>query len=313
MKASMHSFLLTSRRLAGSSRLLPPPAPRCRQPPSSARLLRRNGSSSSSSPGGNGSSSSGSPGGDRRSVASTANASRGPVTWGGLVVSTVVAGAVVTYYQMEKERLQTLVTTKQTTVGKPSLGGPWTLVDTNGKPVTDASYRGKFLLLYFGFTRCPDICPSELVKVGSVLDQLGDGIAGGSMKTLFISIDPQRDTLQQLRAYAADFHPAIEYLTGTKDQVKEATKAYRVYYIKADENDQDDEDYLVDHTTVMYLVSPTGEFLEFFTSSVTAAEIAKRIKGHIHAGGGGGSEGDSIGVLDLVKQQLANVGKYFRA
>ncbi len=111
----------------------------------------------------------------RRTFATTVGGGglgRGPVTWSGFLVSTVVAGGVVYYYQVEKERLQTLIATKQTTVGKPSLGGPWTLVRTDGTPVTDGSYRGKFQLLYFGFTRCPDICPSELVKVGSVLDQV---------------------------------------------------------------------------------------------------------------------------------------------
>ena len=143
-----------------------------------------------------------------------------------------MGASCVAYYSIEKDRMQTLVATKQKTVGKPSLGGPWTLVNSEGVPVTDASLRGKYLLFYFGFTRCPDICPSELVKVGNVLDKLPSSVPGGGMETLFISVDPQRDTLQQLRAYATDFHPTIKYLTGTKDQIAEATKAYRVYFIK---------------------------------------------------------------------------------
>mmetsp|Transcript_11313 Transcript_11313/g.19238 ORF Transcript_11313/g.19238 Transcript_11313/m.19238 type:complete len:105 (+) Transcript_11313:264-578(+) len=85
----------------------------------------------------------------------------------------------------------------------------------------------KFVLLYFGFTRCPDICPSELVKVGKVLDRLTPH-AGKTLETLFVSIDPQRDTLKQLRAYSQDFHPTIKYLTGTPDQIAQITKAFRV-------------------------------------------------------------------------------------
>jgi len=162
----------------------------------------------------------------------TAGSERGPVTWAGLALSGLVATSAIAYYQIEKDRLQSLVQTKQKTVGKPAIGGPWTLVHSNGTPMTDASFRGKHTLLYFGFTRCPDICPSELVKVGSVLDQLDKGVPGKRLETLFISVDPQRDTLQQLRAYAADFHPTIQYLTGTKEQVAQVTKAYRVYFIK---------------------------------------------------------------------------------
>lgn len=149
-------------------------------------------------------------------------------------MTAVLGTGFVAYYQIEKDRLQTLVTTKQKTVGKPSLGGPWTLVDSEGQPVTEASMRSKFALLYFGFTRCPDICPSELVKVGKVLDLLGTEVAGNTLETLFISVDPQRDTVKQLREYAQDFHPTIKYLTGTADQIAETTKAFRVYVYDTD-------------------------------------------------------------------------------
>jgi len=152
---------------------------------------------------------------------------RGPVTWPGLTAAAIAGLACTGYYQIEKDRLQTLVATKQKTVGKPSLGGPWTLVDSDGRPATEASMASKFVLLYFGFTRCPDICPSELVKVGKVLDRLTPH-AGKTLETLFVSIDPQRDTLKQLRAYSQDFHPTIKYLTGTPDQIAQITKAFRV-------------------------------------------------------------------------------------
>jgi protein SCO1/2 len=203
--------------------------------------------------------------------------------------------------------MQTMLATKQKTVGKPSIGGPFTLVDSNGRPVTNADFRGRFMLLYFGFTRCPDICPSELVKVGTVLDQLGPKVTiDGSFSTLFISVDPQRDSLSQLQSYAKDFHPTITYLTGTKDQVEEATRAFRVYFIKANENEADEEDYLVDHSTVMYLMSPSGELLEFFTSSVTALDIAKRIDAHVHP------RVAEVGFIDVMKSILAQFGTLIR-
>jgi len=239
-----------------------------------------------------------------------AGTGRGPVSWAGLVVSGAVACAVVAYYNVEKDRLQTLVMTKQKTTGKPSLGGPWSLVDMNGKPVTDADYRGKYVLFYYGFTRCPDICPSELVKVGAVLDLLGPEIAGKSLETLFISVDPQRDTLSQLREYARDFHPTIQYLTGTKEQIAVATKAWRVYFVKANENENDDEDYLVDHSTVLYLMGPTGEFEEFFTSSVNAPEIAKKIRAHVNQETS--SDGE-IGPAEVLQATLKKLGKLLRS
>lgn len=239
-----------------------------------------------------------------------AGTERGPISWAGLVLSGGIACAFVAYYNVEKERLQTLVTTKQKSVGKPSLGGPWSLVDMSGNPVTDADYRGKHVLFYFGFTRCPDICPSELVKVGAVLDQLGPEIAGKSLQTLFISVDPQRDTLSQLRVYSKDFHPTISYLTGTKEQIAVATKAWRVYFVKANENEHDDEDYLVDHSTVLYLMGPNGDFEEFFTSSVTAPDIVKKIKSHIHPEA---NINDEIGPAQVAQAALAKFGKAIRS
>lgn len=100
-------------------------------------------------------------------------ASRGPITFVSLAITFVVGAGIVTYYQLEKEKKVQKVASAITTTGKPALGGPWVLIDYNGIPVTDASYKGDFALYYFGFTFCPDICPSELVKVGKIIDELG--------------------------------------------------------------------------------------------------------------------------------------------
>jgi protein SCO1/2 len=204
---------------------------------------------------------------------------RGPVTYATLSLFALAAGGVTFYYQVEKEKKAQRVASETVTTGKAALGGPWVLVDHDGLPRTDASYRGKFTLLYFGFSYCPDICPSELVKIGKVMDEMTKLNKGRScpIQTLFISVDPLRDTVGQLKHYSQDFHPEIRYLTGTKEQIAKATKSYRVYFSKANENIDDADDYLVDHSIVFYLLSPEGEFLDFFTQRTQVLDIVERI------------------------------------
>lgn len=204
----------------------------------------------------------------------------GPVTFASLSLMGLVFGGLVFYYEIQKEEKVKKVAKNVVTVGKAALGGPWVLVDHDGIPRTDASYRGKFCLLYFGFSYCPDICPSELVKVGNVKKQL-DSLGITELQPLFISVDPSRDTVGQLRNYKQDFHPSIIYLTGTRDQIASAAKAYRVYFSKANENEDDEDDYLVDHSIVLYLVSPDGEFLDFFTQRMEVKDIVQRISDRV--------------------------------
>lgn len=213
---------------------------------------------------------------------SMGTSNRGPVTFAGLGLMAVVGAGILAYYNFEKEKQTKTLAKNVKTVGKAALGGPWVLVDSEGVPRTDASYRDKFSLLYFGFTYCPDICPSELVKVGKIMDALA---AKGSsvVRPIFISVDPRRDTVGQLQHYAQDFHKDMVYLTGTPDQIAAAARAYRVYFSKADENENDDEDYLVDHSIVLYLVSPEGEFLDFFTQRMDVKQIVERIQSHASA------------------------------
>ncbi len=124
------------------------------------------------------------------------------MTWASLGLMTLTGAGLMYYYQVEKERKEQAALGKVTTYGKPALGGPWTLVDFTGRPVTDADFRGEFLLLYFGFTHCPDICPSELVKVGKILDLLDKERGLPMVRPVFISVDPDRDNVGQLRHYA---------------------------------------------------------------------------------------------------------------
>jgi protein SCO1 len=161
--------------------------------------------------------------------------------------------------------------------GKPAIGGPWSLIDLDGNLVTNTQLEGKWLLLYFGFARCPDICPSEMMKVGRVIDTLQQQYPhiASQLVPVFVSIDPARDSLRALQEYAKDFHPAYRFFTGTPQQVQQMAKSYRVYFSKADESV--DGDYLVDHSIVIYFHDPTGDLADCFTQSMRPSDIIDKI------------------------------------
>ena len=205
-----------------------------------------------------------------------------PISWKSVGVAGVVGAGIYGYYTMKREEKLTKTVQKSKSIGKPLLGGPFELVDAEGYPVTDKTFRGQWMVLYFGFTYCPDICPNELVKLGKVLEKLDNMKGVGPVITpVFISVDPKRDSVDQLAYYQKDFHPRMRFLTGTPDQVKRAARAYRVYYSNTNATAEDEWDYLVDHSIVMYFVSPEGEFLEFFTQIAEVDEIVERISDHV--------------------------------
>lgn len=163
--------------------------------------------------------------------------------------------------------------------GKADIGGPFSLVDHNGRAVTDADFRGKHMLVFFGFTHCPDVCPLELQTVGRAMDLLGE--KAEALVPVFISVDPARDTPEQLKGYVPAFHPRMVGLTGSPEQVAAAAKAYRVYYRKAPGTAPGAADYQVDHTAFTYLMGPDGEFLHFFRPQTGPAEMAEKIAGFL--------------------------------
>eukprot|EP00603_Paraphysomonas_imperforata_P002296 CAMPEP_0114429468 /NCGR_PEP_ID=MMETSP0103-20121206/9506_1 /TAXON_ID=37642 ORGANISM="Paraphysomonas imperforata, Strain PA2" /NCGR_SAMPLE_ID=MMETSP0103 /ASSEMBLY_ACC=CAM_ASM_000201 /LENGTH=257 /DNA_ID=CAMNT_0001598815 /DNA_START=118 /DNA_END=891 /DNA_ORIENTATION=- len=198
-------------------------------------------------------------------------------TWKSFAVGALACVATGAYFEHQKREKLEEIATNVKSYGKPSLGGPYVMFNQDGVPVTDATYHGQFVLLYFGFTFCPDICPNELVKMGKVIDAL-DKKKLAPLAPVFISLDPARDTLGQLKNYGQDFHKKFHWLTGTKEQISSVTRAFRVYFSKVDENDDNEEDYLVDHSIVMYLMSPTGEFLDFYTQRATVPDIVSSIE-----------------------------------
>mmetsp|Transcript_27291 Transcript_27291/g.60138 ORF Transcript_27291/g.60138 Transcript_27291/m.60138 type:complete len:314 (+) Transcript_27291:90-1031(+) len=202
---------------------------------------------------------------------------RGPVSWPSLFMVGIAAASVVAYYNIERERRLESAMGRVVSTGKPAIGGPWSLVDLDGKLVTNASFRGKWLLLYFGFARCPDICPSEMLKLARVIDQLKETHPqlASQLVPVFVSVDPARDSLTALREYAKDFHPDYIFLTGSPTQVQEMAKKYRVYVSKAEETE--DGDYLVDHSIVVYFHDNKGELSDCFTQSMRPKDISEKI------------------------------------
>ena len=189
----------------------------------------------------------------------------------------VVVNLLVSYLHSHDVHLTLMIPFCFTVAGKPAIGGPWSLVDLEGNLVTNASFQGKWLLLYFGFARCPDICPSEMLKVGRVVDKLKQTHPelAEKIKPVFVSVDPARDSLAALKAYSQDFHPDMIFLTGAPNQVQQMAKKYRVFVSKADETE--DGDYLVDHSIVVYFHDDKGELSDCFTQSMRPKDICEKI------------------------------------
>ena len=154
-----------------------------------------------------------------------------------------------------------------------AIGGPFRLVDPDGKTVTDADLKGKWSLVYFGYTHCPDACPTALNDIAIALDELGS--KRSAVRPVFITVDPERDTPEVLKAYVTAFDAPILALTGTPEEVAQAAKGYRVYYAKHPEAGGD---YSMDHSSVIYVMDPEGRFTASFTHQSAPEEIAERLK-----------------------------------
>ncbi|MBV9863083.1 MAG: SCO family protein [Alphaproteobacteria bacterium] len=152
------------------------------------------------------------------------------------------------------------------------IGGPFHLIDQNGKPVTEADLKGKWELVYFGYTHCPDACPTALNDMALALDKLG--AKRSEVGIVFITVDPERDTPAVLKDYIASFDAPILALTGTPDEVAQAAKDYRVYYAKHPEAGGD---YSMDHSSVIYVMDPQGRFTASFTHENAPEDIAQRL------------------------------------
>jgi len=161
--------------------------------------------------------------------------------------------------------------------GKALIGGPFELVDHNDKPRKDADFRGKYMLVFFGYTHCPDFCPTGLQAMTEALDALGKDAE--KIQPIFITIDPTRDTAAVLKDYVPNFHKRLIGLTGTEQQIAKAAKAYRVYYARAGKDRG--EDYLMDHSTFTYFMGPDGRYLTHFSHGTDPKKVAERIRKYL--------------------------------
>lgn len=161
--------------------------------------------------------------------------------------------------------------------GQEPIGGPFELIDHTGARRTDADYRGKLALIYFGYTYCPDVCPTDLQAMASALDLLGDGAR--AVQPLFITIDPERDTPEHLANYVSLFHPRLVGLTGEAEAVRRAARAYKVYYAKVVLPES--SDYVMDHSAFIYLLDASGRYLGFFPPGTSPERMATIIGSHL--------------------------------
>jgi len=157
------------------------------------------------------------------------------------------------------------------------IGGPFSLTDQNGTVRQEADFRGKLMLVYFGYTYCPDICPATLLAMSQALDQLGP--EADQIQPIFITIDPERDTQAQMKLYASNFHPRLLALTGSAEQVAVAEKAYRVYAKKVTEPGK--ADYLMDHSSFIYLMDRDGKLAALISPGADPAAMAAAIRRHL--------------------------------
>lgn len=161
------------------------------------------------------------------------------------------------------------------------LGGDFTLHSADG-PVALKDLRGKVVLVYFGYTFCPDICPTTLLEMAEVLRRLGD--EAGALQGIFVSVDPERDTPKSLKTYTAFFDPRILGLTGSAELVQRAARNFKVRYAKVPGSSGQASHYAVDHSAGMYLLDRDGGFLKKFAYGTPPEQIADAIRAHLHGG-----------------------------
>ncbi|MCK5574521.1 MAG: SCO family protein [Sphingomonadales bacterium] len=193
----------------------------------------------------------------------------------GIVLATALLATALSLFPNKGEDQAPVRTT-----GTALIGGDFTLEHASLGTMRDAAFRGRFMLVYFGYTFCPDVCPVDVQKMALALDLLEErGIDLDPIQPIFITLDPERDTAKIMQTYASAYHPRIMGLAGTPEQIDEAKKAYKVYSRKALQNGS--EDYLVDHSNYIYLMGPDGVFLKHFTALDTPASLADSIEKHM--------------------------------
>jgi len=190
-----------------------------------------------------------------------------------LLLVAALAGGVLWYESNQVPGLGRVVTT-----GQADVGGPFQLTDQHGKRVSEQDFRGRYMLIYFGYSFCPDVCPTTLAVMAQALEKAGD--RARRVTPVFITIDPERDTPQVLDDYMKAFGPSFVGLTGSKAAIEDAEKKYRVYAVKRplDSSKGSGGNYGVDHSSVLYLMGPNGKLVSFYDEAISPDDLAKDLR-----------------------------------
>lgn len=189
------------------------------------------------------------------------------------VIGLAVVLVLVLWMMMLNQRFSE--TPAETThTGQAAIGGAFTMVDHNGETVTEQTFLGKHALYFFGFTFCPDVCPLTMQHVTMALTMLGE--AADRIQPVFVTIDPERDTPEALNAYVKHFHPAIRALTGSPAQVEAMIKTFKVYAKKV--VTEDSTDYLMDHSSIVYVMDPQGQYVTHFSHQTKPGEMVTALR-----------------------------------
>jgi cytochrome oxidase Cu insertion factor (SCO1/SenC/PrrC family) len=191
-----------------------------------------------------------------------------------LVLAGFTLGALAAVALIPSVREQVLPAGAMRSAGKALVGGPFTLTDDSGRRVTERDYAGKFMLVFFGFTNCPDVCPTALQVMAAALNKLGT--KADRIVPIFITVDPERDTPEQLARYVKSFHPRLVGLTGSQAEIETVIKEYRVYARKVNDP-KSTAGYTMDHSAIIYVMGPDGAYRTHFTHTTDVDGLAERL------------------------------------
>ena len=190
------------------------------------------------------------------------------------VLAGLVVGGAAALALLPQARERLLPAPGVKIMGQALIGGHFQLTDHTGKRVTDQDFRGRFMLVFFGFTYCPDVCPSALQVMSAALDKLGP--KAERITPVLITVDPERDTPEQLALYVKSFHPRLVGLTGTPEEVQQVIQAYRVYAKKV-EDPKSTAGYTFDHSSIIYVMNPDGTYRTHFAHTTNVEVMAERL------------------------------------